>query len=59
MNASLESKLINEHSLVIKFNIELTDTKDHVNTLNITNKALEDEIASLNVNIFRFANETS
>ena len=51
MSASLEEKCKNNHALVVKLNTELAHTKDHVNTLNITKKALEDKVASLNVNI--------
>ena len=57
MNASLESKLVNEHALVVKFNIELAGAKDYINTLNLAKKDLEDKIANLNVK--RFAKETS
>ena len=51
MSASWEEKCKKNHALVVKFNIELTHTKDHVNTLNITKKALEDKVVSLNVDI--------
>jgi len=49
LSASWEEKCKKNHALVAKFNIELAHTKDHVNTLNITKKALEDKVASLNV----------
>ena len=51
LSASWEEKCKKNHALVAKFNIELAHTKDHVNTLNITKKALEDKVASLIVNI--------
>jgi len=35
LSTSLESKLVNEHTLVVKFNIELADAKEHINTLNL------------------------
>ena len=38
LNASLESKLVNEHALVVKFNIELADAKDYINTLTLAKK---------------------
>ena len=59
MSASWEEKCKKNHALVVKFNIELADTKDHVNALKITKKALEDKVASLNINISDFAKETS
>ena len=35
----------------MKFNIELADAKEHINTLNLAKKTLEEKVANLNLNI--------
>ena len=49
LSASWEEKCKNNHVLVVKFNIELADSRDLVNTLTLAKKDLEDKIANLNV----------
>ncbi|KAJ9542158.1 hypothetical protein OSB04_028664 [Centaurea solstitialis] len=51
LTATAESKLANEHALVVKFSIELAHSKEKVTTLTLANKTLEDKVASMNDNI--------